>query len=102
MLVEWQPSSCIKGLNMKNIFTDHPHSIQESYFQHMCFALAFGGRMLLGGVACVLHAIFPFMFEKTGSNILLKMTHYFIERMPHAEERMLSLAKMIETKPKKE
>ncbi len=86
---------------MKNIFTKHPDSIGESYLQHMKFALIFGARMLVGGVACVIHAIFPFLFEKTGSNVLLKMTQYFVERMPQAEERVVVLGKIIESKTKK-
>lgn len=87
---------------MKNIFTEHPHSINETYFQHLCFALLFGGQMLVGGIACVLHAFFPFIFEKTGSNMLLKMTHRFIERMPYVEERVIILSKIIESKKTKE
>lgn len=83
---------------MKNIFTKHPHSLEETYFQHLFFALKFGVTMLLGGLACIMHAIFPFLFEKTGSNLLLKMTHNFIERMPAAEERVVCLSKMIESK----
>lgn len=86
---------------MKNIFTDHPHSIDESYFQHLKFASQFGGQMMLGGIACILHAIFPFMFQKTGSNILLKMTHHFIDRMPTVEERVVAIAVLIEQKKNK-
>jgi hypothetical protein len=87
---------------MKNIFTKHPHSLEESYFEHLFFALKFGTTMLLGGLACILHAIFPFLFEKTGSNLLLKMTHNFVERMPVAEERVIYLSKMIESKVRKQ
>lgn len=80
---------------MKNIFTEHPHSIGETYLQHMKFASQFGGNMLLGGLACFAHAIFPFLFQNTGSNILLKMTHNFVERMPSTEKRIVRLAELI-------
>jgi Family of unknown function (DUF6356) len=83
---------------MKNIFTSHPHSIGESYFQHLKFASLFGARMTIGGIACLLHAIFPFIFQKTGSNILLKMTHHFIDRMPTVENHIVDISRLIEKK----
>jgi hypothetical protein len=83
---------------MKNIFTDHPNSVGETYFQHMKFASHFGFNMLIGGLACLLHAVFPFLFVKTGSNVLLKMTHHFVERMPRIEGRVINLSRAIEQK----
>lgn len=83
---------------MKNVFTEHPHSIGESYFQHLFFALKFGSTMVLGGLACIVHAIFPFCCKKTGSNFLLKMTNDFICRMPVVEERVMMLARSIDQK----
>ena len=83
---------------MKNMFTEHPHSINESYFQHLKFALIFGLKMIIGGIACVLHAIFPFIFEKTGSNILMEMAQDFVERMPTADERTIKIAETITKK----
>ena len=64
---------------MKNIFTKHPTSVGETYLQHMKFAAQFGFNMVIGGIACLIHAIFPFVFEKTGSNYLLKMTENFFQ-----------------------
>lgn len=83
---------------MKNIFTEHPHSIGESYLQHMRFAFNFGFTMLIGGMACILHAVFPFIFQKTGSNYLLKMTHDFVDRMPNVEHRVIKISRLIESK----
>lgn len=86
---------------MKNIFTHHPHSVGESYFQHLKFASYFGIQLFIGGIACLVHAIFPFFFEKTGSQILLKMTHHFVDRMPHVESRVLSICQLVEKKLEK-
>ena len=36
-------------------------------FEHMGSAGQFGSRMILAGIACLLHGIFPFLFVKTGS-----------------------------------
>lgn len=55
------------------IFTDHPKSVGESYSEHFRAATGFGIPMIMAGVACVLHGIFPFMFEKTGSNLVRKL-----------------------------
>ena len=54
---------------MPNPFTAHPASVGETYFEHMRFARKFGGRMLLGGAAAVVHSLFPFLFVTTASRI---------------------------------
>lgn len=55
---------------MKNLFTDHPNSVGETYIEHMGQALSFAGPLLVAGIACLGHALLPFMFEKTGSRIV--------------------------------
>ena len=55
---------------MANPFTAHPASVGETYAQHLRFALAFGVRMSLGGLAAAVHAVFPFLFVTTGSRAL--------------------------------
>jgi hypothetical protein len=52
---------------MFRAFTDHPDSVGETYFEHMGSASWFAMTMLVGAVACLLHAIFPFAFQKSGS-----------------------------------
>ncbi len=49
------------------IFTDHPASVGESYGEHLVTASGFGARMILTGIACMVHALLPFLFVKTGS-----------------------------------
>lgn len=83
---------------MQNLFTEHPHSVGETYPQHFKFAFHFGFTMLLGGIACIVHAVFPFLFQKTGSNFLLKMTHHFVDRMLETEDRLLVLSQAIDKK----
>jgi hypothetical protein len=56
-----------------NVFTEHPRSVGESYWQHMAVALSFAGTMLMGAAASLVHAIFPFLCTKTGSGIVLKL-----------------------------
>lgn len=48
-------------------FIEHPASVGETYLEHLGVASSFGGRMVLGGLACFLHALFPFACERTAS-----------------------------------
>jgi hypothetical protein len=83
---------------MKNPFTVHPHSMGESYWKHFFFASLFGCSMLIAGVACILHAIFPFIFKTTGSNMLIRQMKHFVDRMPIVEERIVDVSRSIERK----
>lgn len=60
---------------MKSLFTDHPASVGETYSQHMGMALSFSLRMLLASLACLVHAVLPFLFVKTGSRAIEEL-HY--------------------------
>lgn len=55
---------------MTHLFNAHPASVGETYAQHCRFALRFGTRMTLGGVAAIVHAFFPFLFVTTASRAL--------------------------------
>lgn len=55
---------------MLDRFTRHPASVGESYFQHLCAAWSFGFTMAFGAGACLLHGLFPFLFERTGSAVV--------------------------------
>ena len=54
-------------MNLNRLFTEHPESVGESYGEHLVRATCFGGRMVMAGVACMLHALLPFVFVRTGS-----------------------------------
>jgi hypothetical protein len=49
-------------------FTDHPATVNETYLQHMAMAFAFGGRMLLGALACFVHGLLPWVCLSRGSD----------------------------------
>ena len=73
---------------IKKLFTDHPHATGETYFQHMWFALYLsfqGFRMFL---AAFIHAIFPFMFQKTTTNILVATQHQVQKRFKKADKKL--------------
>ena len=56
-----------------NPFTHHPREVGESYGHHFVNASAFGLRMMAGGIAVMIHAVFPFLFVKTGSHTMDKL-----------------------------
>lgn len=55
---------------MKNAFTAHPASVNETYGEHLSSATGFGVSMILGGLACLVHGALPFLFVKTGSRTI--------------------------------
>jgi hypothetical protein len=54
-------------MSLSKLFTEHPASVGESYGEHFAMATGFGIRMILGGFACMIHGLLPFLFVKTGS-----------------------------------
>lgn len=52
---------------LKALFCDHPASVGETYGEHMAAAGGFATRLFLAGVVCSVHALLPFLFEKTAS-----------------------------------
>ncbi len=54
-------------------FTEHPASVGETYLEHMGMALSFAGSLALAAAACLMHAILPFAFERTGSRAVERL-----------------------------
>ncbi len=52
------------------LFTRHPQSVGETYFEHLGMAAGFASSLLAAAIVCGIHAILPFMFEKTGSRMI--------------------------------
>jgi len=59
---------------MIKLFTEHPRSVGESYLEHGFKAISYSIQMLLATVCCLIHAIFPFVFQTTASNIARKVS----------------------------
>ncbi|MGE0802434.1 MAG: DUF6356 family protein [Lautropia sp.] len=54
-------------------FTDHPESVGESYFEHMRTAGGFAVAMFVGALACLIHAVLPFLCTRTGSLTITRL-----------------------------
>ena len=48
-------------------FTKHPNDVGETYGEHFMVAGSFGVAMIRGGLACLVHAVLPFLCTSTGS-----------------------------------
>ena len=69
-------------------FTDHPATVNETYFQHMAVASGFGGRMLVGAFACFVHAVFPWLCLTRGSDTIRTLHHRMVtHRVVQQSER---------------
>ncbi len=60
---------------MPNIFTKHPNSVNESYLQHLIFALKMSYKLFRLFVIAFVHAILPFLFKKTVSKKIIEMAN---------------------------
>lgn len=61
------------------LFLDHPASVDETYLQHMRFALTFSFWLGTAALAALVHAVIPALCETTASRILRRL-HSRIER----------------------
>ena len=52
------------------LFLDHPAKVDETFFEHMLFALRFAGLLFLAAGAALVHALVPCLCEKTASGII--------------------------------
>ena len=62
-----------------SFLTDHLDEVGESYWEHMLKATGFAMAMLAGGVACLVHALLPFLFVRTGSTRIRHLHEVMVE-----------------------
>ena len=63
-------------------FAAHPRSVGETYPEHFGIAVRVGSAMLAGGLACFVHALFPKLFERTGSSAIKRLYEKLMARQP--------------------
>lgn len=57
-------------MSLRNLFTDHPAAVGETYWQHLAAAWGFSWRLMAAALACLVHALLPFLFVRTGSRAI--------------------------------
>ena len=65
-----------------NPFTRHPNAVGESYGRHFGVATTFGATMIIGGIGAILHGVFPWLFETTGSRTVTRLYQQIAGRGP--------------------
>ena len=74
-------------MSLRSLFTDHPATVGETYWQHLASAWGFSWRMMLASLACLVHALLPFLFEKTGSRAITQLhDRMVVNRHRHARQ----------------
>jgi hypothetical protein len=63
-----------------NPLTSHLDEIGESYGEHLGAASRFGLTMIAGGLACMVHGIFPFLFVNAGCETVRKLNATLCKR----------------------
>jgi len=58
---------------------EHLNEINETYLQHMAVAFKIAINMFLTSIICLIHGFIPGLFEKTASNMIVKM-HEIVSR----------------------
>ena len=58
---------------LDRLFLDHPRTVGESYREHARVAASFGSAMIRGGIACMVHAVVPSLFTRTGSDTVKRL-----------------------------
>ena len=61
---------------MKNIFTQHLKEVGETYLQHGYQSLRYSFTFLFLFVIAFIHAILPFLFKKTASDIVCEVSEH--------------------------
>ena len=74
-------------MSLRDLFTDHPASVGETYWQHLASAWGFAWRMMLASLACLVHALLPFLFEKTGSRAITHLHDRMVVNRHHRQHR---------------
>lgn len=67
-------------MDMHKLFTEHPESVGETYGEHLVHASYFGSRMILAGLACMLHALLPFLCVRTASQTIEELNARMLAR----------------------
>ena len=55
-----------------------PHKVGESYFEHLRFASRTGATMLIGGCACFVHGLLPWLCLTRGSDTIRALHHRMV------------------------
>lgn len=74
------------------LFRAHPADLGESYGEHFRAAFGFGVAMVVGGIACIVHAIVPGIFQTTGSGAVKRLYELMVAKRAAKREANIEMA----------
>jgi uncharacterized ferritin-like protein (DUF455 family) len=63
-------SSAAEDIAMQVSLNQHLDEVGETYGEHFVHAGSYGVTLVVAGLACLVHAALPFLFERTGSDAI--------------------------------
>lgn len=66
-----------------SLFSRHLHQVGETYVEHLRHAMSFAVALTGAAIACGIHALLPFLFEKTGSACIQKLHDRMVVNRSH-------------------
>ena len=69
-------------MGLKQLFTEHPDAVGESYVEHMGGALSFAGPLAVAAGAALVHAFLPFLCVSTASATVKRLHARMTNRVP--------------------
>ncbi len=63
---------------IRTAFTAHPATVGESWGEHFVAAMGFSLALFRAALVCAVHAVFPFLFEKTGSECIADLNRRMV------------------------
>ena len=65
---------------IRQLFTEHPESVGETYSEHLRVALTFSLRLLAAGIMCAVHALAPWLFTTAASRAVTRVYQEMLSR----------------------
>lgn len=60
-------------MKLLQAFAAHPATVNETYTRHFRVSAGVGLTMIGGGLACLVHALLPFVFTTRGSETIARL-----------------------------
>ena len=77
-------------MSLADKFTEHPASVGETYGRHFVSAMGFSLSLLRAAFYCGVHAVLPFLFEKTGSERITALYDCMVAERSRLEKEQAS------------
>ena len=79
------------SMKLPQKFTEHPESVDETYFEHMAFAAGMSAKLLKAAWCCGVHAVMPWRHCTSGSAAIKEM-HAIVTAGARADDEVESAA----------